>query len=279
MVPTVRPEHKYKIIWDLFIVIIIMCYFFIIPMQLSFDMFYHDELVDFFKNEEVSYKLANFLILLPEIMLIVDTSLKFITGFYQDGVVITEKWLIIEHYLRKGLIFDLLSYMPIIYEDWVKRNFPSLKIALKFVQLLMFFKVKRVNTAITNYEEMVASKGKNDFFFIFCKMFFVIIFITHLNACIWHAIAYFYPLDSCCTWLDYSGLKDSHWIVRYIYSFYWAISMMATIGFGERVSPRNSLECIIGVFILIISVLLFGYCINSMKQSLDLISKQDQEYK
>ena len=55
--------------------------------------------------------------------------------------------------------------------------------------------------------------------------------------------------------------------------------MMATIGFGEKISPRNSLECVGGVFILIVSVLLFGYCINTMKQILDMWSKEEQEYK
>jgi len=248
-------------------------------MQLSFDMFYQDELVSAFQASHYSPDVANFIIILPELMLVVDSFMKFITGYYQDGVVITDKFSIVHHYLKKGIVFDLISYLPIISEGTVKRIFPGLQLIVKFLQLLMFFKIKRVNMAIRNYEEMVASKGKTDFLFIFCKMFFVIIFITHLNACIWHAVAYFYPLDSYCTWLDYSNLKGSHWTTRYIYSFYWAISMMATIGFGEKISPSNNLECLIGVFILIISVLLFGYCINSMKKFLDMISKQDEEYK
>ena len=269
-IPTVRPNKKIKIIWDIMIIIIISIYF---------DMFYDDELEGFFHKHHLNEKLAVFLVIFPEIMLIMDTMLKFITGFYENGVIVLDKLSIVNHYLKTGLLFDILSYLPILIQSIVKQMFPEFSLILKFFQLLMFFKIKRVKTAISNYEEIIASNGKHDFFLSFCKIIYVIIFITHLNACVWHAIAYFYPSEICCTWLDYSDLSTTHWVTRYIYSFYWAISMMATIGFGEKISPRNNLECIFGVFILIISVLLFGYCINSMKQLLDMMSIQENEYK
>ena len=248
-------------------------------MQLSFDMFYDDELEGFFHKHHFNEKLVKFLILFPEIMLIIDTLLKFITGFYENGVVVVDKLSIIQHYLKTGLIFDILSYLPILIQSIVREFFPGLSIILKSFQLLMFFKIKRVKTAISNYEELIASNGKHDFLLSFGKIIYVIIFITHLNACMWHAIAYFYPSESCCTWLDFNDLRASSWVSRYIFSFYWAISMMATIGFGEKISPRNDLECIFGGIILIISVLLFGYCINSMKQLLDMMSIKENEYK
>ena len=248
-------------------------------MQLSFDMFYDDELEITFHKYDFNAHLAEFLIIFPEIMLIMDTLSKCITGYYENGVVVEDKVLIIHHYLKTGFIFDILSYLPIFMQSLVKAIFPQISLLLKCFQLLMFFKVKRVKIAISTYEEIIASNGKHDFFLKFIRMMYVIIFITHLNACIWHAVAYFYPSDICCTWLDYSELKSAHWVTRYIYSFYWSISLMATIGFGEKISPQNSFECLIGIGILIISVLLFGYCINSMKQLLDMMSKEENEYK
>ena len=50
--------------------------------------------------------------------------------------------------------------------------------------------------------------------------------------------------------------------------------MMGTIGFGEKISPS-----FVGIFIIITSIMAFGYCINTMKQILDLWSKEEQEYK
>lgn len=277
--PTIRPEKKVKIIWDLIILFIISFYFYIIPMQLSFDMFFDDELETTFHKYHYNLKLASFLIIFPELMLIIDTLLKFITGFYENGVVVTDKFEIIHHYLKNGLIYDILSYLPVLMQGLIKQMFPNMGLILKFFQFLMFFKIKRVQTAISNYEEIIASNGKRDFFLKFVKLMYVIIFITHLNACLWHAIAYFYPASRCCTWIDNSDLKEAHWVSRYIYTFYWSISVMATIGFGEKISPQNDMECIIGVIILIVSVLLFGFCINYMKLILDMISKPQNEYK
>ena len=54
---------------------------------------------------------------------------------------------------------------------------------------------------------------------------------------------------------------------------------MATVGFEESVRPQNNLEMIVGAIILIVSMFLFGYCINSMKQILDMMAKQETEYK
>ena len=278
-IPVIRPDKKIKIIWDLIIIIIISIYFYFIPMQLSFGMYFDDELEKNFQNYDFNPKLASFLIIFPELMLVIDTLLKFITGYYENGVVIEDKILIIHHYLKTGLLFDFLSYVPILIQSLVKKLFPEISLILKCLQLLMFFKIKRVKIAIKNYEEIIASNGEHDFLLSFIKLLYVVIFITHLNACIWHAIAYFYPLNSCCTWLDYSNLQSASWVTRYIYSFYWAMSMMSTIGFGEKISPQNNLECMFGAVILLISVLLFGYCINSMKQLLDMMSNKENEHK
>ena len=248
-------------------------------MQLSFDMFYDEQLEEFFHEHMINHKLASFLVIFPEFLLIIDTFLKFITGYYENGVIVTKKLEIIHHYFKKGLLFDILSYLPILMQSVVKTFFPEWGLSLKFFQLLMFFKVKRVKTAVNNYEEIIASNGKRDFLLSFLKMMYVIVFITHLNACIWHSIAYFSPFESCCTWLDFNGLRQNKWADRYIISFYWAISMMATIGFGEKIIPRNMAEYALGGLILIISVLLFSFCINSMKQLLDMMASKENEYK
>lgn len=248
-------------------------------MQLSFDMFYDEQLEHLFEKYHLNHSLISFIVIIPELMLIIDTLLKFITGYYENGIVVEDRGLIIHHYLRKGLVFDLISYFPVLMQGIFKVMLPELSLFLKSLQLLMFFKIKRVKTAISNYEEIIASNGKHDFLLSFCRLMYVIIFIAHLNACIWHAVAYFPPESFGATWLDNSNLKHAFWGKKYIYSLYWAISIMATIGYGEKISPSNSLECGVGVLILIVSVLLFGYCINSMKQLLDVMSKEENDYK
>ena len=252
-------------------------------MQICFDIFYEDEIEEVLHKYQLSSTLSGFLVFLPELMLIIDTFLKFITGFYEDGVVIVEKSEIATHYLKKGLIFDLFSYFPIIVQGVMRKNYPYIfdmyGIFIKILQLLMFFKIKRVRTAISNFEEIIVSNGRHDFILNGFRLIYVILFVTHLNACIWHAVAYFNTYEHILTWLDYSNLKESYWTTRYLYSFYWALSMIGSIGFGEKISPQNNMETILGGFILLNSIFLFGYFINTMKQILDMMTKQEFEYK
>ena len=55
--------------------------------------------------------------------------------------------------------------------------------------------------------------------------------------------------------------------------------MMVTVGFGEKISPRNNLELVVGVWILLMSSLLLGYTINAIGSILTEKSKNDIEYK
>lgn len=278
-IPVIKPNTKSKIMWDMLIIVIISLFFFVIPAQICFDMFYDDELEYFFHKYHFNPHVAELFIFFPEVFLMIDTLSKFITGYYENGVIVEDKLSIVHHYLKNGLLTDLLSYFPILIQGIVKKFFPSFGFFLKIFQFLMFFKLKRVKTAILNFEAIIASNGKHDFFLSFCRMMAVIIFISHVNACIWHSFAYYFPDDECCTWLDSSGLKNRHWTTKYIYSFYWAISIMSTIGFDVKISPQNNLECLGGACILFVSVLMFGYCLNTMKQLLDMMSSKENEYK
>ena len=274
---------KIKLVWDLIVIFVISVYFYLIPMQLFFDIFYDDELEKAFQYTNMNHYLIKFIIMLPEIFLIIDTLLKFITGFYENGIVVTQKSKIFAHYLHKGLLFDILSYFPVIMQGIIRTNFPEQfenhPIIIKELQLLMFFKVKRVQIAISNYEEIIASKGNRGIMLSFFRLLYVVLFVTHINACLWHGIAYYNPDESVETWLDGSNLRGQYWLIKYVYSFYWAITSVATIGYGEKVSPQNNLEIMLGSFIVIISLLLTCFCINSTKLIFDAISKQENEYK
>jgi len=279
----ILPDQKLKMLWDLIIIFVISIYFYLIPVQLSFDIFYDDELEAVFHSMHMNPNLSKFIVLIPDLVLIFDTLLKFITGFYENGVVVVNKSQIFSHYIHKGLFFDMLSYFPVLIQGILRPSFPDYfehhSLLIKELQFLMFFKLKRVRIAISNFEEIIASKGGHDFLLSAFRLIYVILFVAHLNACLWHASAHFNPNSSKRTWLDASNLKTEYWLTKYLYSYYWAISLMATVGYGERISPQNNLEILFGIFILIISFFLFGFCLNSMKQILDNMAKQENDYK
>ena len=210
--------------------------------------------------------------LIPEILLVIDTLLKFITGYYENGLVITSKSHIISHYLKKGLIFDLLSYCPVIMQSILMDNY-----AIRFLQLFMFLKLKRMKIIVSNFQEMISLNGQNDYILSLLRILLQIVFFSHLTACIWHSVAY-YPANEN-NWLEATGIKDLDWSSRYFYSMFWSVSVLVTVGSGGKITPQNDLEMIIATVILLISALFFCYTINYIKDIFDMMSKKEKEYK
>lgn len=245
-------------------------------MQLSFDFFYEQEFEEFLENYHIKRALSSFLVLIPEICLIIDTSLKFITGYYENGLVITEKHHIIKHYLKNGVFFDFLSYCPIFTQSVLQ----TVNFSIKVLQILVFCKMKRIQIIINNFKEMMSLNGKKDYILSLIILTVEIIFFCHINACLWHLVAYYYPSGKdALTWLDYSNTRFLPWATRYYYSLYWSVSVMVTIGFGEKVSPQNNLELITGIVIFLISALFFGYTINVMREISNQMTKNEKKYK
>lgn len=273
-IPVIKPNQRFKLIWDFVIISIIMIFFFILPMQLSFDFFYDHEFLQFCEKNHINHNLSHFILFIPEIILITDTLMKFISGFYENGVMVTEKKEIIHHYLKKGIFFDILAYSPIVLHSMLMLYVDET--IVKLIQMLMFCKVKRVAIALSNFQEIISSNGRNDYVLAAVRLILTILFITHLNACTWHAIAYFNKNTD--NWLAADNLIASSFKDRYLMSFFWAISLLGSEGFG-RITPRNDNEYGVGILIVLVSMSLFGYSLYHVFDILKAMETEQKEYK
>ena len=251
-------------------------------MQLSFDFYYDVEFEHYAEKKDWSHSLTKMIELLPEAILILDTSLKMITGYYENGLIVMDRKKIFVKYLKKNLIFDILSYCPILiqgfYKDVIFNISASYGVILKAIQLLVFCKMKRIHTMIQNFEQIIVLNGEHDYILSLIKVCWKIVFMAHINACVWHAVAYNNSTDEV-TWLISSNLIGSNWAVKYWHSLYWATSAMVTIGYGEKISPQNNTELFAGVCILLVSAFMFGFTLNSMRQIFNQMSKNEDEFK
>ena len=248
-------------------------------MQLSFDFFYDEELEKACESVGLE-KYTEIFVLLPEIILCTDSLLKLITGIYENGVIVDDKKIIFEHYMKHGLIFDLIAYAPVIIQSFWKKYFHSFNpIWIKILQLMMFCKLKRVNIALSNFEETVSKKGKSDYMLSGARLILNVFFISHLNACAWHALAFFNPYEDEMTWLKYNNYENSTLMKRYGVSLYFSVSMFVNNGVDSKFSPQNGLEYLYSIFVLLVSGGLFGYIVFTIKEIMELGKKKTKEYK
>ena len=248
-------------------------------MQISFGFFYDEEFASFCEKLEISSYLSNFLILLPEVVLIIDTILKFFTGFYVNGIIIEDRKKILHHYIKTGIIFDIIAYFPVLFQGILKLQFSSTNhTIIKLLQLMMFCKLKRVSTALSNFEEMIASKGKHDYVLSSVRLILNLLFIAHLNACAWHAIAYFNTISET-NWMKAIDILSFEWNLKYLICMYWSVGLLLNSFSQYNIAPQNQIEYIYLIFILVAAIWLFGFIIQGIREILEIKSKKSKEYK
>jgi hypothetical protein len=57
------------------------------------------------------------------------------------------------------------------------------------------------------------------------------------------------------------GIQDAEWPIKYIYSMYWSITTIVTVGYGD-ITPQNEYEVIVTIFTELIGCAVFGYLLN-----------------
>lgn len=271
-IPIINPFSRIKIFWDLVILLTIVGLFFSVSLQFSFDFDYFQDSYEFMIMNGFTDETSKFLILLPKFLLLADTLMKFVTGFYSNGTLVEKKKEIILNNLRKNFIIDIVSFGPTFIHNMHNNN----GIIFYFFELFIFLRMGRIRNILWNFKETMSRNGKNDYLISLLVLAFKTFFFCHINACIWHLVAYHNPTK--ITWLEYSQSRSLPWSMRYYYALFWSVAVMVTCGFGEKVSPQTTVELLVGVWIMLSSALYLGYTINAMGEIFQELNKNEKAF-
>ena len=105
----------------------------------------------------------------------------------------------------------------------------------------------------------------------FFKLIFKLGFMAHMLACLWNTSAEY---DVKKNWIEAAGLESNDWPIRYLYSVYWSVTTIITVGYGD-IAPKNSLEVSLSIMAMIVGCGIFGYSINSVGSILKKFENKD----
>ena len=265
----ILPDNPYKKIWDLFIAIIILYSAIVTPYEIAF-----------LDNTNVSW-----FDILIDIVLAIDVVLNFFTAYTdsEENLIKNHKKIIIR-YLKSWFIIDFISILPLNY--FTKNNIKYNKLTRisrlpKLYRLLKLTKLLRMTR--------MSSKGNvnkiTKFFFEKLKInanierliFFILTFLllNHLCACFWFFMAKIQDLNPD-SWVVRLGYADSSNFELYIISFYWTLTTVTTVGYGD-ITAGTTTERVYNLFIMSFGVLLYSFAIGSLSSIVSTLDQKTEE--
>ena len=215
-----------------------------------------------------------------------DIILNFFTAYYTYDERI-EKRLnkVIKHYLKGWFVLDLISVIPInlimnefIRDDdvsslWNFRKIPKIYRLTRLFRLIKIFSKKNHITKLT--------RNLLDKFHINIQIERLVYYLVglfmfiHLSSCLFYFITKLEE-NSPDIWVNRLGLTDSSPFELYITSFYWSLTTVTTVGYGDVVS-YTKYEKIYNLFIMSFGVVMYSFLIGMLSNIVEIIDQKNSE--
>ena len=279
----ILPDNPTKQIWDIIIGVLLIYTSIVTPYRISF--------ID---DSTSANKYFDYLDLSIDCLFFIDIILSFLTAYYNNEEKIEKKLSKIAiNYLTGWFIIDFSSIFPLNMILDPSKTFSTgsasrvsnalIRIAkipklYKLVKLTKLVKVVRVvkKRNISKITRRVLDKFRVNihlerlFYYILGLFLFI-----HLSACVFYFIAKLEDFSPDC-WVTRLGMIDKSPFEMYITSFYWSLTTVTTVGYGDVYSHTIS-ERVYNLFIMSFGVVMYSFAIGFISSVVEQIDQKTSE--
>ena len=216
--------------------------------------------------------------LIADFSFLFDVFFNFCTAYHdKEGQIHFERKLIIKRYLTSWFLIDLVAGFPselidIIFGTGYSNHYSSIAKLAKFRNVTRVLKVSRAvklikysdHNNVFTYLQNLFSLSHN--FRRFITVIVGILLSLHVMACFFYFTSIFDEF-SPDTWVVRIGIEDETDAFKYVTSFYFALTTLTTIGYGD-ITPQTYIEKSLVMIWMVAAVYFLSFVISSLSSML-----------
>ena len=244
------PNSRAVTIWSIFIAIVLLYSAIISPYSIAF--------------LDVGILSPLFIIdMMIDVCFLIDLIFNFNIGYYdEESQLVKNRYLVTKHYLQHWCILDAITSIPFSLIEASSDNQGGLANVRSLPKLLRLSRVIKMFKGLNRLENLRFFMSINQRILRFVKVAFGGLLTLHLVACLWHYSAKASDFTST-TWVFRYNYVDKSPEERYLTSIYYALTTLATIGYGDIV-PFTAVEKVIAMFWMITGVYLISFNVGTL---------------
>ncbi|EAR99913.2 cation channel family protein (macronuclear) [Tetrahymena thermophila SB210] len=265
--PMFNCESPYLIFWEILVYSQCVIYFFLIPLEIFFpDQVRNHQITQIFQLILISLLTINFFQVLN-------------TSMYIHGELIKNRAVIFKKRIRNWQFFIDVICLTIIILDMLiqETRFPSFAIVFYLKITTIFRFDKKFLNLIQLMRRMKAG-------YLLIRLTCGIMFLCHIAACIYLKVGQYQLNGYSQDQIDDD--KPQSWLapylkypffIQFLWALYWAVTTILTVGYGD-ITPKEPNEVVVTIICMLISCVIFAYCINSIWEILQDLKKKEVKY-
>ncbi len=252
LIPILNPESRFKVVWEVYILFMTVAITILAPLMVVFDI-------------ALSPALWTFDIIVT-LTFAVDIVIQFHTGFLVRQELVTDRKAIARRYIKGWFFLDLIATLPF---TWIfsSSRFAALNRIFRFFRLARLFKLFSSSKTLNRATKL---NFINPAFLRLVMLVFWILVAAHLIACGWIFIggAGHFSADT----------EVSNGEI-YLEAFYWTITTLTTIGYGD-ITPEEPVQYVYVIIIMLTGAAIYGFIIGNIANiiaNIDVAKSQFRE--
>ena len=264
----VIPSSPSKSRWDVFILLLIVYSAVTVPVRVCFSA------------EATTWSLIWWFEVVMSLSFMCDLFLSFCTAYHSEGTWITSHSEIAKRYLMGWFWIDAPSSIPVELIQLVVTSSDQVTLLrlLRLLRLIRLMRLLKIGQYVDSIEE---SYDINLRVLRLVGVVAKVLFVSHLLGCFWFYVGSAEPED------EGSGTAEQSWLSvyddgsalsapvdrQYLYSVYWALTTLTTVGYGD-ITAQNDSERAYTMFALLVSAIIFAYLMGDVGALIASLDRQ-----